>query len=156
MTWIEYDYVCNEKLGITLHKKVEYNEVNLAIAKSEACDGNYTITEDEEVVAKEPLAIELGGTDATTPDDARVKLGAAAASVSATVTISGWSSNTVTVNDIAGVTANNHVIVTPHPDYYVAWTECMVRATGQGANSLTFVCEEEPSETIKANVLIVG
>lgn len=77
MTWIEYDYVCNEKLGITLHKKVEYNEANIVIAKSEACNGEYTIVEDEEVVAKEPLAVELGGTGATTPSAARAKLGAA-------------------------------------------------------------------------------
>ena len=76
MKWIEYDYVCNEKLGITLHKKVEHNAANIAIAEQEACDGRYTITEDDEVVSELPLAISLGGTGASAASQALVNLGA--------------------------------------------------------------------------------
>lgn len=46
MEWIEYDYVCNEGKGIVFHKKVENNATNLAIAKAEACNGEYTIKKD--------------------------------------------------------------------------------------------------------------
>lgn len=72
-----------------------------------------------------------------------------------TVSLSGWSSNAVTVS-VPGVTADSIVIVTPHPDSFVVWSESMVRATAQGAGTLTFQCEEPPSIIIKANVLIVG
>ena len=75
MTWIEYDYVCNESKGIVYHKKVEYNEANLAIAQQEAVDGNYTITEDEEVIETKPLAVELGGTNAKTAEEACKNVG---------------------------------------------------------------------------------
>lgn len=72
-----------------------------------------------------------------------------------TVSLSGWSGNTVTVS-VPGVTADSNVIVTPHPDSFVMWSESMIRATAQGAGTLTFACEETPSGTVKANVLIVG
>lgn len=78
MKWIEYDYVCNKDKGITIHKKVEYNEANLAIAEAEACDG-YTVTDDGEEIKKNPLPVELGGTNATTADKARANIGAAPA-----------------------------------------------------------------------------
>lgn len=79
MKWIEYDYMCNADKGITYHKKVEYNEANLAIAKVEACRG-YTITEDSESNEFSPLPIGMGGTGATSASDALTKLGAAKAS----------------------------------------------------------------------------
>ncbi|MBR6604636.1 MAG: hypothetical protein IKK92_01990 [Prevotella sp.] len=75
MKWIEYDYVCNADKDITLHKKVEYNDVNLAIAEAEACNGEYTITEDSEAIEVKPLAVELGGTGANTIKGVREKLG---------------------------------------------------------------------------------
>ena len=84
-----------------------------------------------------------------------VDTNAAVPSKAVVVSISGWSSNKATIS-VSGVTASNNVIVTPHPDYFVTWTECMVRATSQSAGKLTFTCEETPSGTIKANVLIVG
>lgn len=79
MKWIEYDYVCNADKGINLHKKVEYNEANLAIAEVEAYNGEYTIIEDGVNIKPKPLAIELGGTGSTTVEGAREKLGVAAA-----------------------------------------------------------------------------
>ena len=82
-------------------------------------------------------------------------LGAAAASTAVEVALTGWAENTVTV-DVPGVTAAGHVIVTPHPDSYVLWSECLVRAVKQETGRLRFVCEEQPGETLKANVLIVG
>ena len=72
--WIEYDYVCNASKGIFLRKKVAYNEVNLAIAKIESCNGSYTITDDSKDMEVNPIAIELGGTGAKTASDARKNL----------------------------------------------------------------------------------
>lgn len=82
-------------------------------------------------------------------------LGGAMPSATMELTLSGWSDKTLTVT-AEGVTADSHVIVTPHPDSYVRWVECLVRATGQGTDSLSFACEDVPDGTIKANVLIVG
>ena len=82
MKWIEYDYVCNANKGISLHKKVEYNEENIAIAEKEAINGKYVITEDEsESIEKKPLSIEQGGTGANTAFDAIQKLGVAPAAL---------------------------------------------------------------------------
>lgn len=83
-------------------------------------------------------------------------IGAAVPSVAVeAVPLTGWSGNVCTVS-VEGVTASNNVIVTPNPESFVAWSESLVRATAQGAGTLTFQCEETPSTTIKANVLIVG
>jgi hypothetical protein len=92
-----------------------------------------------------------GGSDVLTPK----MIGAADASVALTVPVGGWSNNTCTVT-VDGITSDSHVIVTPHPDYYVVWAECMVRCTDHGEGTLTFACEDVPEGEIKANVLIVG
>jgi len=84
-------------------------------------------------------------------------LGGAVPSMARTATLAAasWSSKKQTVS-VSGVTASNHVIVTPHPDSHVLWCECIVRASAQGNGTLTFACEDVPGSTIKANVLIVG
>lgn len=56
----------------------------------------------------------------------------------------------------AGVTQHNHVLVTAAPDSFVIWGEAMVRCTAQGDGSLTFECEEVPSENLTANILIMN
>lgn len=71
MKWIKYQIV-QSTIGeetILVNKKVGYNEENLAIAESEAYNG-YEIVEDAESFDKEPLAIELGGTNAKNGSDA--------------------------------------------------------------------------------------
>ena len=92
-----------------------------------------------------------GGSDVLTPK----MIGAANTSVALTVPVGGWSNNTCTVT-VDGITSDSHVIVTPHPDSYVVWAECMVRATAQGEGTLTFACEDVPEVEIKASILIVG
>lgn len=77
MRWIKYQIVCGKdenNENILLTKKVGYSEANLAIAATEAYDG-YTVEEDEKSFEKEPLAIELGGTNAKTSVDACRELG---------------------------------------------------------------------------------
>ena len=68
---------------------------------------------------------------------------------------SGYLEQTVTVQ---GVTANNNIIVGPnvtvtHPS---AFGELGIRATSQGTNTVTFVCDETPADDIYVNIIILG
>lgn len=108
MQWIEYDYVCNAGKGINLHKKVEYNEANLAIAKKEAIGGNYTITDDGVEIPVKPLPIELGGTNAKTAAEARDNLG---------VTPSNIGAISKTGDAMTGVLTLKGIILTEGIDY---------------------------------------
>lgn len=74
MKWIKYQIVCNADKNILLNKKLEYTEANLVIAQNEAYDG-YTIEEDSIVFEKQPLAIGLGGTGASSAEEALANLG---------------------------------------------------------------------------------
>lgn len=76
MKWIEYQVLCNKDKNIFIDKKIEHTEANLAIAKSEAYNGQYYITEDEKTFEKKPVEIELGGTNAKTAEAALINLGA--------------------------------------------------------------------------------
>lgn len=85
MKWIKYQVVCNTiNVGtedepiyepVLLNKKVGYNNTNLAIAEDE-CYNGYEIVEDEKSYEEKPLAVELGGTGANTPEGALENLGA--------------------------------------------------------------------------------
>lgn len=66
-----------------------------------------------------------------------------------------WADNAITVT-VDGVTTDNMVIVSPHPDSFTAWGTAVIRCTAQASNSLTFACDTPPTETIKANLFIVG
>ena len=72
----------------------------------------------------------------------------------ATLTVSGWSNNTQTVN-ITGLAADDDVIITPDPASWEAWGTAGIRATSQAAGSLTFACSSTPAADVVAN-LIVG
>ena len=75
MKWIKYQFVCNEESEILLTKKIGYSEANLAIAKKEAYNGQYTIEEDSKQFEIVPLEISKGGTGAKTASEALAKLG---------------------------------------------------------------------------------
>lgn len=74
--------------------------------------------------------------------------------VSATLTVAGWSNNTQTVS-VTGVTASSNLVITAAPASYIAYAEAGVRCTAQGSDTLTFACEETPTQALTANVLIV-
>lgn len=95
-----------------------------------------------------------GGSDQILPSD----IGAAVPSVAKTVTLTsgGWVSNKQTVNNVSGVTDDNHIIVTPAAASYVAYAESMVRCVAQESGSLTFQCEDVPASNLTVNILIVG
>ena len=78
MKWIKYQ-ILQSAIGeqiVLANKKVGYSNENLAIAQKEAYDG-YEIVDDEQSFEKEPLAIEFGGTNAKTAEEARANIGAA-------------------------------------------------------------------------------
>ena len=77
MLWIKYKVVQCEKDNETvlIDKKIGYSEDNLAIANEEAYDG-YELEEDDVVLDKEPLSVELGGTGSNNAKTACENLGA--------------------------------------------------------------------------------
>lgn len=75
----------------------------------------------------------------------------------ATLTTSGWSSNsqTVTVNGVVANSSAQLIYVSPaNKDSATAWGAAGVFCSAQGANSLTFVCDSTPSANITVNISI--
>ena len=54
------------------------------------------------------------------------------------------------------MTAAANCIITAAPASYMAYVEAGVRCTAQGSGSLTFACEEVPTQNLTVNVLILG
>lgn len=76
------------------------------------------------------------------------------AAVAVTLPAAGWSEKAQTVS-VAGVKADNEVIVRPAPSSHTAWLDAGVYCSAQGAGTLTFACEDTPTGDLTANVLIV-
>lgn len=70
------------------------------------------------------------------------------------ISASAWSGNTATVT-ANGVTSDNIVIVGAAPGSVAAWQEAGVVCTGQGANKLTFTCDEKPDTSLTVNAVIL-
>ncbi len=144
--------VIKDYINMTLLPEVAEKPVFYGLVKHE--EGGFVPAEAGEDYQK-PLGpgdvmLDMLGEDVTPAG-----LGAAVPSTAVEVTLTGWEENAVVV-DVPAVTGDSHVIVTPHPDSYVQWSECLVRAVKQEAGKLYFACEDLPEEDIKANVLIVG
>ena len=75
-----------------------------------------------------------------------------------TLTTSGWSSNTQTVT-VSGVSADETAqLIMPVPALasQTAYYEAGILVTGQAANSLTFTCQNVPTEDLTVYVVIQG
>ena len=75
----------------------------------------------------------------------------------ATLTTSGWSSNSqaVTVSGVVADSSAQRICVSPADKASAkAWGEAGVFCSAQGANSLTFVCDSAPSANINVNISI--
>lgn len=81
-------------------------------------------------------------------------IGGLYATTTATLSSSGWSSNsqTVTVN---GVTTSSLVLASPAPASAAVWSGAGIVCSGQAANSLTFTCEATPSASVTVNIIIM-
>ena len=88
-----------------------------------------------------------------TPDT----IGAATKPVAKTVvlSVSSWSDNTATIA-VTGMTTNSNIIIAAAPVNHMAYAQAGVRCSAQGSGTLTFVCENTPTEDLTVNVLIVG
>lgn len=81
--------------------------------------------------------------------------GGGSSAVSITIAAGDWAGNTCT-KSVSGVTASNNIIVAPDPSSYVDYCSAQIRATAQGAGTVTFACTTAPSGSVGVNVLIVG
>lgn len=78
-----------------------------------------------------------------------------AKTVMVTLFANGWSSNQQNVS-VESVTANNTVIVSPTPASHLVYCENNVRCIAQSLGSLTFQCENVPSEALTVNVTVLS
>lgn len=89
-------------------------------------------------------------------DEALPKKADKATTASYTLPVAGWDSETKTQTvNAAGMSASAIIIVVAAPESYIPYNEAGVRCTGQGTDTLTFACEEIPTENLTANVLTV-
>lgn len=72
-----------------------------------------------------------------------------------TLSAASWVDNVQTVS-VAGVTANNTVIVAPSPESSDAYSLASAKCTAQGAGTLTFSCAKVPASNIDVNLVILG
>lgn len=102
------------------------------------------------------LPIARGGTGASSASAARSALGAQAAVVKQTgsLTVAGWSGS-AQVLSVTGVTSSSCVIVAPAPDSLEAYAAAGVRCTAQASGKLTFTCQSVPTAALTVNVAIL-
>lgn len=75
--------------------------------------------------------------------------------VTVTLPAAGWAENGQTVN-VGGVTAGNTILVGYSPDSFESYSGAGIRCTGQGAGTLSFVCESTPDADVNVNVVILN
>lgn len=126
-----------------------YRKVSDSYSKSET---------DTKLTVKADKATSLSGygiTDAVTKGGLNTAINGFKKIKWSTITIatSAWSNKTATVS-VAGVTANNAVDVAPAESTYDAYTSAGIRATEQGAGTLTFKCNEVPSVDVSVNIKV--
>lgn len=111
-----------------------------------AVDKSGNVSVGEGVVTSKKLA-----NDSVTKE--KIAAGATYTSVAVTLTVAGWSSNAQTVS-VAGVTADNAIIVCAAPASLTAYGEAGVYCSAQAAEELTFTCTETPSADLIVNILM--
>lgn len=55
----------------------------------------------------------------------------------------------------SGVTASNHIILSPAPASFAQWVDNRMRCSAQGSNSITIVADTAPTANVSINVLIL-
>lgn len=78
-------------------------------------------------------------------------------SVTATLLAASWvgKSQSVTVSGVVADEAKVDVYASPGTGSYEAYTECGVRATGQDADSVAFICEDVPTANLTVHIAVV-
>ena len=75
-------------------------------------------------------------------------------SSSVLLSASGWVDNSQTIN-VSKVTATNTIIVSPAPESRSGYAAANVFCSAQGEGTLTFICEEVPTESLAVNLVIL-
>lgn len=70
------------------------------------------------------------------------------------VTAADWNNGTTATVSAAVVTADNMVWISPTGASWDDWTESGVRATAQGAGTITLECDTAPASTMTFNVIV--
>ena len=73
-------------------------------------------------------------------------------STTPTLTVSGWSSNSQTIN-VEGVTSTGVVMVGPSPVSVEDYAKAGIVCTSQGNGTLTFTCKNVPEVNLTLNVI---
>lgn len=72
---------------------------------------------------------------------------------------SGWSGSqgaySQTVN-VEGVTSDNTIIVSAHPDWFYQYGDAQIYAASQGDGTITFFAKYMPTGALVANIVILG
>lgn len=123
-------------------------------------DGNFWIADITRPNATDiygTVAIESGGTGATTAAGSRENLGAQAQHLTVPVRLSAtsWADNKTQTVQVDGVTADNTVLAGPAPASDTLYRECAVLCTAQANGSMTFSCEDVPASDLTVNVIIL-
>lgn len=160
-------------VGNALAKMVEYNDIvdDLETDDSErplsAAQGvvlvrrinesNKTLTDDiDEVRTSAEEANKTAGDSVVIAENALKVAEEKVTAVGKVVNLpaSGWAENSQTVA-VEGVTAEQLIIVVADPSSFSPYAECQVRCSGQAKDSLTFSCNETPTDDLIANILIL-
>lgn len=73
--------------------------------------------------------------------------------LSLTITPAAWDNNTA-IAVAAGVTTDNNIIIMPDVSSSEICADAGVQCISQAQDSLTFICEEVPSDIVTFNILI--
>lgn len=94
------------------------------------------------------------GADPITVYGANLAEDAKSRGIAVTLAASAWENNSQTVS-VAGVTADNNVLVAAAPASRTAWNDAEIYCSAQGSAALTFKCGTVPTEDVTANVVIL-
>lgn len=120
--------------GVTSNVQTQLNNKQGKIAVSGILKGNGST-----------VSAAVAGTDYATPSKA----------VTITLTAAGWSNNMQTVT-VSGATASNIKVISPAYASVDEYAACGVKASAEGAATLTFACTTVPENNLSVNVAILG
>lgn len=135
-----------------------YNDLRVLIqpevdAAGEAAAQAHTYAEQAKEYAEQAQAGAEIADGSITAD--KIAAGAVSSSFAVLLPAAGWANNAQTVT-ATGVTADNTVVISPAPASYTAYAEGVVRCTSQGSNSLTFACDDAPTDDLAVNVTVIN
>lgn len=70
-----------------------------------------------------------------------------------TIAVADWNSSTTCTKQVSGLTASDHIVVSPAPASMLAVINNTVFCSGQGNGTLTFTCTTTPSSVITFEVM---